>query len=136
MSNVFLETLKAVDGEVYHIEYHQQRYENVLKKFAISDIQDLKKYLNPPEYGLYRCRLTYEISESSHKIDVTYHEYKKRNISTLKIIFDNDINYEYKSTCRDEIDELFDLREDADDILIIKNLLVSDTSIEIGRAHV
>jgi len=129
MSNIFLETIKALDGKIYHIEYHQQRYEKVLKKFSISDIQDLNKYLNPPLYGLYRCRLTYDISESPHKIDVTYHEYKKRDISRLKLIFDNDINYEHKSTCRDEIDNLFESREDADDILIIKNLLVSDTSI-------
>ena len=129
MSSVFLETIKALDGEIYHIEYHQQRYEEVLKKFDITQLEDLSTFLNPPKYGLYRCRLTYDLSVIPHSIDVEYFEYKKRDIKTIKLIFDNNINYSYKSTCRDEIDKLFDLKEEADEILIIKDLLVSDTSV-------
>ena len=45
------------------------------------------------------------------------------------MIFNNDIEYSHKSTCRDEIDELFSQRDECDDILIIKDLLVCDTSI-------
>ena len=129
MSKVFLETIKAVDGEVLHVEYHQKRYESVLKEFSIDEIQELKTFLNPPNYGTYRCRLTYDLSVSPQIIEVEYFEYKKRDISTFKIIFENDIEYSKKFTCRDKIDELFALKDEADDILIIKNLLVSDTSI-------
>jgi len=60
---------------------------------------------------------------------VTFHEYKKREINTFKLIFENEIDYAYKSTDREEIDALYQKREDCDEILIIKDLLVTDTSI-------
>lgn len=125
MSNSYLETIKAVDGKLFNMSYHQARYENVLKELGITDIKDLKEYLNPPQFGIYRCRLVY----TCQSISVSYHEYKKRDITSLKVIFNNDIEYSTKSTCRNEIDALFAQRGEGDDILIIKDLLVSDTSI-------
>lgn len=129
MSKIFLETIKAVDGKVFHMSYHQARYESVLKEFCIEDIENLELHVNPPQYGIYRCRLTYDLSMEPHVINVTYHEYKKREISSLKLIFNNDIDYAVKSTDRTEIDKLFCKRDEGDDILIIKDLHVSDTSI-------
>ncbi|MCW8953928.1 MAG: aminotransferase class IV family protein [Sulfurimonas sp.] len=125
MSKSYLETIKAVDGELFNMSYHQARYESVLKELGDSDIKDLKECLNPPQFGTYRCRLVF----TSENITVSYHEYNKRDISSLKLIFNNDIEYSMKSTCRDEIDTLFAQRGEGDDILIIKDLLVSDTSI-------
>lgn len=129
MNKTFLETIKSLDGEALHVEYHQRRYESVLKEFEVDEVYDLVDYINPPKYGLYRCRLVYDLSVSPHLIEVEYLEYKKKNISTLKVVFENNIDYAHKSTCRDKIDELLALKDDADEILIIKNLLVSDTSI-------
>lgn len=125
MENSYLETIKSVDGELFNMSYHQKRYEDVLDSLGIKEKEDLAQYLNPPKLGIYKCRLVYK----SESIEVTYHEYKKRDISSLKLVFDNDIEYSLKSTCRDKIDELFAQKEDADDILIIKDLHVCDTSI-------
>jgi len=121
----YLETIKSVDGELFNMSYHQKRYESVLDSLGIEKKEDLKEYLNPPPFGIYRCRLVY----TPDTINITYHEYKKKEISSLKLIFNNEIEYSNKSTCRDEIDALYEQRGDADDILIIKDLLVSDTSI-------
>jgi len=121
----FIETIKVLDGEVYHLEYHQKRYESVLDSLGIEDKKDLSEFLNPPPWGLYRCRLEY----GEESIDVTYHEYKKREITTLKLIFDNKIEYSSKSSNRESIESLFKKKDEADDILIIKDLLVTDTSI-------
>jgi len=121
----YIETIKSVDGKLFHMPYHQQRYSDVLKSLGIDNIQNLIDYIDPPSEGLYRCRLVYTASD----IAVTYHEYIKRDISSLKLIFNNDIEYSKKSINRDNIDALFSQRDDADDILIIKNLLVCDTSI-------
>ena len=121
----FIETIKIVDGKIFHIEYHQKRYENVLESLNVKDIQNLVDYINPPEWGLYRCRLVYDFDS----IEVTYHEYKKREINSLKLIFDNEIDYTHKSTNRDILDSMFSKKDEADDILIIKDLLVTDTSI-------
>jgi len=125
VSNTFLETIKIVDGEIFNLEYHQKRYESVLAALGAKEIQNLKEFINPPEWGLYRCRLVYD----AHSVEVTFHEYKKREIRTLKVIFENEIEYVYKSTAREKIDALFQQRKECDDILIIKELFVTDTSI-------
>jgi len=125
VSSTFLETIKIDDGEIFNLEYHQKRYESVLKALGANHIQNLQEFITPPEWGLYRCRLIYD----TQSVDVTFHEYKKREIATLKLIFENDIEYAHKSTAREDIDTLFEQREEGDDILIIKNLLVTDTSI-------
>lgn len=125
VSKKFLETIKILDGKIYNLSYHQERYESVLQALGIEEKKNLAEFINPPEWGLYRCRLVYNETD----IEVTYHEYKKREISTLKLIFENEIDYVHKSIDRKVLDNLFDKREDADDILIIKELFVTDTSI-------
>ena len=125
-SDTFFETIKAVDGKLFHMPYHQKRYEGVLSSFGMKDMQELEGYIKPPQNGLYRCRVVYDTQGT---ISVTYHEYKKREINSLKLIFNNDIDYSFKSTNRDEIDALHAKRDECDDILIVKNLLITDTSI-------
>nr|WP_321266617.1 aminotransferase class IV family protein [uncultured Sulfurimonas sp.] len=125
MSEKYLETIKSLDGKIYNLSYHQKRYERVLSSLGFSEFKSLQKYLNPPSLGLYRCRLIYDENE----VVVTYHSYKKRNIKKLKLVYDDFIEYSNKSTDRKELDLLFEKREECDDVLIIKNSLVSDTTI-------
>jgi 4-amino-4-deoxychorismate lyase len=129
LNNIFLETIKALDAEVYHLSYHQARYESVLKYFGIRNIYNLREYINPPKNGLYRCRLTYDISKTPHQIEVSYHPYKKREIGSLKLIYDDTIEYSMKYANREELDALFNKRGLCDDVLIVKNSLLCDTSI-------
>ncbi len=125
MKSNFVETIKILDGKIHNLEYHQLRYESVLNSFGVEVYQSLCDFIEPPEWGLYRCRLLY----NKESIEVEYHPYKKREISSFKLMFDNDISYSQKSINREHIDTLFEQREDADEILIIKNLMVTDTSI-------
>jgi 4-amino-4-deoxychorismate lyase len=111
------ETIKAFDGEVYNLKYHQKRY---------GGEEDLKNYLTPPKDGLYRCKLIYEVNEI---LDVSYFKYIKRDIRSLKLVHSNNIEYDKKYLNRDMIDELFLNKEDCDDILIVKNSFITDTSI-------
>ena len=125
MNNSYIETIRSLDGTLFHMPYHQKRYESVLNALGVSDVKDLSEYLNPPPTGLYRCRLTY----TAESAEVSYYEYKKRDVSSLKLVFDNDIDYSRKYANREAIERLYAQREGCDDILIIKNLLVTDTSI-------
>lgn len=126
MKNEFLETIKVDDGIYYHLSYHQNRYECVLNAFNIKNIQKLETYLDAPKKGLYRCRLIY----NQYKIiDVEYIEYKKREIKSLKLVYDDEIDYSCKYLERKDINNLFSLRGDCDDILIVKNGFITDTSI-------
>jgi len=128
MKNEFLETIKIDGSKVYNLEYHQKRYMSVLKSFGVNDTKELSEYIKPPKDGLYRCRLIYT-PDDIEKINVEYIEYKKRGIKKLKLIYDNDISYSFKSTDRGALNRLYDKRQDGDDILIVKDNLLTDTSI-------
>jgi len=125
VNSFFLETIKAQDGKLFHLEYHQRRYESVLSSLGLLTFSKLQTVLNPPKDGLYRCRILY----SKTTLNVTYHSYSKCEVQSLKLVYDDSIKYSQKSANREEIDKLFALRERADDILIIKNGRVTDTSI-------
>jgi len=122
----YLETIKAADGEIYHINYHQTRYESILKFFGVKEFKNLVDFLDPPKDGLYRCRLVYDLDGV---VEVSYHKYKKRTINSLKIVVDNGIDYSLKSTNRKNLDSLFFKKDGCDDVLIVKNSLVTDTTI-------
>ena len=125
MNNSFLETIKSVEGESLNVFYHQKRYEGVLRSLGATKFKNLRACLNPPKHGVFRCRVVY----SKDAVEVTYHAYVKRDVKTLKLIYDDEIEYSKKYADRKKLDELFLQKDEADDILIIKNNLVTDTSV-------
>lgn len=122
VNKIFLETIKIVDGKALHLEYHQERLNTALNS---SHRHILQNVINPPSKGLYRCRIVYDID----KIDIEYLSYSKRTVNSLKLVYDDTIVYDKKYANRELIDKLFTQKEDADDILIVKNGYVTDTSI-------
>ena len=122
MSKKYLETIKIDDGLIYHIEFHQSRLDNALNE---DTIHNLKNLLSPPLNGLYRCRVVYD----KQNIQIYYFPYIKRSIKSLKVIYDDEIEYGHKYENRETIEKLFSQREECDDILIVKNGLITDTSI-------
>lgn len=126
MNKEYLETIKILDGEIYNLKYHQKRYESVLNSLNIQETRILEEYIKPPKKGLYKCRIVYT---SNNDISVSYHPYHKKLVYSLKLITNNEIEYEYKYLNREKIDRLFSQKDNCDDILIIKNSFITDTSI-------
>jgi len=118
----YLETIKALDGELYHLDYHQERLNKTLGCVGIHKLQNL---LHPPKNGLYRCRVVYD----NISFAVEYLPYLKRQLKSLRLVYNDSICYKKKYENRVEIDELYKQRDACDDILIVKNGLLSDTSI-------
>lgn len=75
--------------------------------------------------GIYKCRVLYgrEIEE------ITYAPYQMRAVSSLRLIAADAVDYTYKSTNRNELNALYARRGVADDVLIVKNGYLTDTSI-------
>ena len=121
VNSKLLETIRIEDGKIFNLEYHQLRLERSIQNADI----DLHEILSPPASGLYRCRVIYD--EKSY--EVSYHSYVKRSIKRLKLIENQDIRYDKKYLDRSAIDALFSQKGSADDILIVKNGLVTDTTI-------
>jgi len=128
MSSEFLETVKIFRGKACHLEYHQKRYQSVLKYFGVYEYKNLSDYIKAPSDELLRCRLIYS-PKNIEKIDVEYIKYKKRDIKSLRLVYDDHIDYPLKSTHREELNKLFEKRQNADDVLIVKNGYITDTSI-------
>jgi len=112
-------------GVAQHLSYHQQRLDATLKKFNISTSYILSELIDPPENTLYRCRFLYD--ESQYRIE--YHPYVPKKITSLRLIYTTAIEYSSKYSNRSSLDKLFDARNGCDDILIVKNGYLTDTTI-------
>jgi len=122
-----LETIRLEDGTFSLLAYHQLRMNRSRKElFRCKDEIDLVKILQTGmlEKSLYKCRIIY--SDQIEKIEFIL--YQLPGIRSLKIVIDDQIEYPYKFNDRTRINELFEKRENCDDILIVKNGLVTDTS--------
>jgi 4-amino-4-deoxychorismate lyase len=86
---------------------------------------DLASLISPPDNTLYRCRIVYDDTS----LNIEYIPYKKREIKSLQAIQADGLDYALKYADRTDLDRLFAQKGDADDILIIQNGLITDTSI-------
>jgi len=118
---IFFETIKCYDYEVFNLSYHKKRIANTIGRNFI-----LEEYIYPNSSKLLKCKLLYTKDEI---IDIQYEEYTPNNIFSFKLVFDNNINYQYKSSNRTDINNLLLQKDNADEIIIIKNNLLTDTSI-------
>jgi len=123
----FIETLRALDGQVAHLLYHQQRYEKTLKSLGVrSTLVALEQFVNPPKEGLYRVRLCYTPEGVN---DVSYHPYTRRTITRLQMIEAANLIYDKKYADRSALDALFAQRGACDEVLITKGGYLQDTTI-------
>lgn len=117
----YFETIKCNDYEVFNLAFHEKRISN-----TIGMNFNLNEYIYPPSNKLLRCKLIYDESDI---LDVQYYEYKKRTIKKFKLIKDDCIEYSKKYLNRESLDNLFEKKENEDEIIIVKDGLITDTSI-------
>jgi 4-amino-4-deoxychorismate lyase len=119
--NIYFETIKCEDFEIFNLEYHNKRVANTIGLNI-----NLQEYIYPPSEELLRCKITYNDYEV---LNVEYFPYIKREIKSFKLIFDDEISYGKKYLNREKLDNLFSKKDSCDEIIIIKNKIVADTSI-------
>jgi len=125
MPKPLLETLRCEGGEVHHLPYHQQRLNRSLQAVGTMTTYNLSTLITPPDKALYRCRFLYTPTSFS----IEFHPYTPRTIATLRIIHDDTLNYPLKYAQRDALNLLFEQRKGADDVLIVQNNYLTDTTI-------
>lgn len=122
-----VETLKLKDGIVHNTEYHQYRLNGAMAElFPEAERIDLASaILIPGNYlsGLYKVRVLY--GPTIDKVEIS--SYIPRTIRSLKIVLHESVDYHLKYTNRQVLQELFAQRVDCDDIIIVKNGLVTDS---------
>ncbi len=122
-----LETIKIINGQPQFLEFHQHRFDYTRRAlFQLSKSIHLAELLcDAPTTGVYRCRVVYSDTIES----IEYLPEIARHFQRFRLMVADDISYDYKFLQRDCLTELWKLRGDAEDILIVKHGLITDTSI-------
>ncbi len=125
----FIETMKLLDGELQNLQYHQLRFERTrFHAFGLRNHPKLEQVIQIPDglnRGILKCRMVYD----TNVIRFEYQPHEPRRVRLLKTVVSDSISYDYKSADRNTLEKLFELRGRCDDILIVKNGCITDSSI-------
>ncbi|REE05952.1 aminotransferase class IV [Marinoscillum furvescens] len=120
----FLETICAVDHTYPLLAYHQQRLAQTYRHFFGGTPPQLTDHLPEPAKSKHKVRVHY----GADHLDVTSTPYTNRQIQQIKTITATpSLTYTYKYAHREDLESLFAQRGNADEILIIKNQLLTDS---------
>lgn len=124
----FIETIRIEGGKIWNLPYHQKRLNRTMAHFwPEANIIDLKEALKdaPLTEEETKARVVYD---KDGVRDVSFAAYHPLNIHSLKLVTCNDTNYDYKSADRSHLQKLKEQRGDCDEIIIVRNGLLTDTS--------
>ncbi len=124
----FVETIRIEGGKAMNLPLHEARMNATRAHFAPHAAPiSLQKWLDdaPLSDERIKARVVYDVDGVC---ETTFQTYKRREIQWLRMVEDNDISYTFKSTDRHELGHLLALRDGCDEVLIVKNGLITDTS--------
>jgi 4-amino-4-deoxychorismate lyase len=123
----FIETICYENGRFQRIGLHNERCNRTRNHFfGIQPYLQLELSLSVPAHlkeRTVKCTVTYGIEI----LNIEYVLYQIRPVNSLKLITNNAIDYSYKFADRSELVSLYEKRGKCDDILIVKNGLITDT---------
>lgn len=120
----FIESICCIDGEILNLALHQKRVDKTFTHFFYQQPIQLRELIKEvPKAGKYKCRIVYDGSN----IGIDFQSYQKKQINSLKIIEGSHIEYDFKYENRLELTSLFELRRNCDDIIIVKNQMLTDS---------
>lgn len=124
----FIETIRVEGGVIQHLERHQDRVTRTLSHHGVSVIPSLaveleKLPINLP--GRVRLRIEYD---TKGLFEIGFFPYMRKQIDDLRIVHICPPDYRYKYADRAWINALVE-KSDADEILMIRDGNVTDTSI-------
>ncbi len=123
----FIETIRLHDGEWHNLSRHNRRMNATRKAvFGTSDLLDISEFVTAlPSRGVHKCRIVY----NRQILEVSFSPYTVRTVRSLRTVYSDTIRYRYKNADRSALEALFALRGSQDDVLIVRNGLLTDTSI-------
>ncbi len=126
--SLLLETIRIEDRGVRNADFHNRRMNRARKElFGIASDLDVRNIISIPAgmgMGVFKCRILYDDSIR----DVRILPHLPRVVDSLKLVYDDRIDYSYKYADRRRLEDLLSRKGDCDDILIVKNACISDTS--------
>lgn len=128
MSRLF-ETICIADGIPQNLYWHEQRMKRALKEIwdVGVEIKLAPEIRVPAEMleGIIKCNIEYGPDILTIKFDY----YEKRKISTLQLVTCNYADYRLKYLDRTLLNTLLQQRGECDEIIIVKEGFITDTSM-------
>lgn len=127
MKPYFTEAIKVCDGKFVNMQPHIDRINHTMQTFFNTTFPiDLYAQEIPAEYktGLVKCRIVY----SNRDVKVEYEKYRLKQIDSLKLVYSDTIDYSFKYADRSVLSTLLEQKGECDEILIVKNGYITDTS--------
>lgn len=123
-----IESIKVENGKLCNIESHTKRFNEARREvFGLNEFLDLSQAIEIPKSlsnAISKCRVLY----SSQIESIEFQEYTPRAVKSLKIVDGGDIDYHLKYENRESLNKLLLNKGVADDILIVKDGFITDTS--------
>ena len=127
-TNEFVETIRVEEGRAWNLVRHNERMNRTRRAFWGDNVDNLRleNWIHPEDYQeRMRCRVVYGMNI----VKVEYFRYQMRNVNSLKLVTCDEADYSYKYADRSLLNTLYEQRGEADDVLIVRNGLLTDTSI-------
>lgn len=123
----FIETIRIEEGKAVNLAFHNYRFNKTRRDIFECNLPvNLADHIHPEQYiDRTKCRVEYQ----EEVVNVEYSPYAVRPVESLRIVTSDGLDYTYKSSNRQKLDELFKQKGEADDILIVRDGLLTDTSI-------
>lgn len=123
-----VESICIENKELQLIDLHNQRLNRSLQELfgciATIDLAQIVQIPTKLNNQQYKCRVT---TNDGQNFEYEIIPYQQRIIQSLQIVHCNEIDYHIKTSNRNKLDELFAKRQGSDDILIVRNYLLTDS---------
>ncbi len=125
--SLLFETIKFQNGKLHNLDLHNARLNKSRSEiFGCKDTIDLAKSIHLPKIyddGIYKCKVIY-----ARKIEhVEFLTYTIKLVASLRMVENDDIEYNHKYVNRRCFDDLLE-NVGTDDILIVKRGFITDSS--------
>jgi 4-amino-4-deoxychorismate lyase len=123
-----IESIRVSKGVFHNLHYHATRMMRARGELFGMDtpinLQDILANEVVPQGTLFKCRIVYD----SEIRKIEFQPYTARIIRSIKLVNDNEINYHYKFEDRKNIEAHVNTKGVHDDIVLVKNGFVTDSS--------
>lgn len=121
---ILVETLRIDRGKIQNIDFHNDRMNRARRDlYFLSDSIDLREIIVLVPKGTHRCRVIY----NDHVLRIHYLPPVEKIRKSFRFV-NADIEYRYKYLDREHIEKLLTAKGVSDDILIVRNGLLTDAS--------
>ena len=124
----FIESIRLENHRLQHLDWHTKRLNETRRRFfpfsAELDLHDLLVLPSNLDDGVYKCRVVYD----EKIVEVTFQPYIPKKVEALRLVIDDRADYSYKFENRAKLELLLTQKGEADDVLIVRNNCITDTS--------